>query len=186
MAASPAGGGAGGGERGRTDEEEPPPPPPTSKSKKKKAGNAATPALKDCANCGASEGTVPGSPIHKPCSRCKITYYCSVRCQKQHWKWRHKRECRHREDFKPGDYACLDTKKVVDPVEYDDLAQHVGAGHGIWLIVGVLASYDDGRNVRVTMDGRDATSKVFGREVLCRLPPSSPAFDPQKLPLAPK
>ena len=89
-------------------------------------------------------------------------------------------------DFKPGDYACLDAKKVVDPAEYDDLAQHVGVGHGIWLIVGVLASYDDGRNVRVTMDGRDATSKVFGREVLCRLPPSSPAFDPQKLPLAPK
>ena len=53
---------------------------------KKKKGNAATPSLKDCANCGAPEGTVPGSPIHKPCSRCKITYYCSVRCQKQHWK----------------------------------------------------------------------------------------------------
>ena len=36
------------------------------------------------------------------------------------------------------------------------------------------------------MDGRDATSKVFGREVLCRLPPSSPDFNPQKLPLTPK
>ena len=60
-------------------------------------------------------------------------------------------------------------REVVDPAEYDDLARHVGVGHGIWLIVGVLASYDDGRNVRVTMDGRDATSKVFGREVLCRL-----------------
>ena len=48
----------------------------------------------DCANCGASEGTVPGIPVHKPCSRCKITYYCSVRCQKQHWKvGGHKKRC---------------------------------------------------------------------------------------------
>ena len=67
--------------------------------KKKKKGNAATPSLKDCANCGASEGTVPGSPIHKPCSRCKITYYCSVRCQKQHWKvGGHKKRCVPKED----------------------------------------------------------------------------------------
>ena len=74
------GGGRGGG--GRTEDEELP-PPPTAKKKKKKGGAAATPALKDCANCGAPEGTVPGCPVHKPCSRCKITYYCSVRCQKQ-------------------------------------------------------------------------------------------------------
>ena len=53
----------------------------------------------DCANCGASEGTVPGSPIHKPCGRCKITYYCSVRCQKQHWKvGGHKKRCVAKED----------------------------------------------------------------------------------------
>ena len=32
--------------------------------------------------------------MHKPCSRCKITYYCSVRCQKQHWKvGGHKKRC---------------------------------------------------------------------------------------------
>lgn len=137
-----------------------------------------------CYMCG--ECALPHEP-HEFCSKCNLACYCSRDCQKQHWKWRHKRECRPKEDFKPGDYACLDAKKVVDPVEYDDLAQHVGGvEHGIWLIVGVLASYDGGRNVRVTMDGRGATSKVFGREVLCRLPPSSPAFDPQKLPLAPK
>jgi TPR repeat protein len=88
------GGGASGGGRGggRTDEEAPP-PPSTTKSKKKK-GNAATPCLKDCANCGAPEGTVPGCPVHKPCSKCKCTYYCSVRCQKQHWKvGGHKKRC---------------------------------------------------------------------------------------------
>ena len=79
-------GGGGGGGGGRTDAS-------PVKGKKKK-GNAATPSLKDCANCGASEGTVPGCPVHKPCSRCKITYYCSVRCQKQHWKvGGHKKRC---------------------------------------------------------------------------------------------
>ena len=80
------GGGDGGGGGGLTD---------TSRVKeKKKKGNAATPSLKDCANCGAPEGTIPGIPIHKPCSECKITYYCSVRCQKQHWKvGGHKKRC---------------------------------------------------------------------------------------------
>ena len=63
-------------------------------SKKKKKGGAATPSLKDCANCGAPEGTVPGCPVHKPCSRCRIAYYCSVRCQKHHWKvGGHKQRC---------------------------------------------------------------------------------------------
>ena len=91
-----SGGGGGGGigrGGGRTDTS------PVKGKEKKKKGNAATPSLKDCANCGASEGTVPGSPIHKPCSRCKITYYCSVRCQKQHWKMGgHKKRCVPKED----------------------------------------------------------------------------------------
>ena len=64
------------------------------KDKKKGTAPGATPSLKDCANCGAAEGTVPGCPVHKPCSRCKCTYYCSVRCQKQHWKvGGHKKRC---------------------------------------------------------------------------------------------
>ena len=92
------------------DEEGAPPPPPAplaetdlkkhhkmaddGESKKKKKGGAATPSLKDCANCGAPEGTVPGSPAHSVCSRCKITYYCSVKCQKRHWKQGgHKQHC---------------------------------------------------------------------------------------------
>ena len=37
--------------------------------------------------------------MHKPRSRCKITYYCSVRCQKQHWKvGGHKKRCVPKED----------------------------------------------------------------------------------------
>ena len=92
------------------DEEGAPPPPPAplaetdlkkhhkmaddGESKKKKKGGAATPSLRDCANCGAPEGTVSGSPAHSVCSRCKITYYCSVKCHKRHWKQGgHKQHC---------------------------------------------------------------------------------------------
>ena len=82
VAADGASGGGGGGTDGG--------------GKKKKKGTApgATPSLKDCANCGAAEGTVPGCPVHKPCSRCRITYYCSIKCQKRHWKMGgHKQNC---------------------------------------------------------------------------------------------
>ena len=82
VAADGASGGGGGGTDGG--------------GKKKKKGTApgATPSLKDCANCGAAEGTVSGVVVHRPCSRCKITYYCSVKCQKRHWKQGgHKQHC---------------------------------------------------------------------------------------------
>jgi hypothetical protein len=73
------GGGGGGGKKGK---------------KGKKGGVAVTPALHDCAGCGAPEGTVPGVSAHKPCSRCRVTYYCSVKCQKKHWKeGGHKQHC---------------------------------------------------------------------------------------------
>ena len=62
---------------------------------------ASTPSPKDCANCGAAEGTVQGSPVHKPCSRCMSAYYCSVKCQKQHWKQGgHKKVCIKKEEEK--------------------------------------------------------------------------------------
>ena len=48
----------------------------------------------DCAWCGAKEGSIPGIPKHKPCGRCKITSYCSIGCQKRHWKeGGHKQHC---------------------------------------------------------------------------------------------
>ena len=32
--------------------------------------------------------------MHKPCNRCKITFYCSRNCQRQHWKvGGHKQNC---------------------------------------------------------------------------------------------
>lgn len=51
--------------------------------KKKKGGGA--PSVRDCANCGASEGSIPGISVHRFCSRCQITCYCSLKCQKTHW-----------------------------------------------------------------------------------------------------
>ena len=83
MAASKSSSGAGGGGGGKDSKN------------KKKGGVATTPSLRDCANCGASEGSIPGSPTHKPCSKCKITFYCSTKCQKEHWKAKggHKQHC---------------------------------------------------------------------------------------------
>ena len=67
------GGGSGGNKKGK------------GKGKGKKEGAAtSTPALRDCASCGAPEGSIPGSPTHSACGRCKMTYYCSTKCQKQH------------------------------------------------------------------------------------------------------
>ena len=67
-----SGGGGGGGK--------------TKASKGKKGGgaSASTPSLRDCANCGARE--LPDGQTHMMCSRCKMTFYCSTQCQKQHWK----------------------------------------------------------------------------------------------------
>ena len=65
------------------------------KSKGKKGGSAsATPSVRDCANCGAPEGSIPGIKKHSACSKCQITFYCSTKCQKQHWKvGGHKQHC---------------------------------------------------------------------------------------------
>ena len=43
-----------------------------------------------CSHCGCPEG----SSKHKLCSACKQRYYCSVECQKQDWKTKHKAECK--------------------------------------------------------------------------------------------
>lgn len=43
-----------------------------------------------CSHCGCPEGSIK----HKICSACKQRYYCSVECQKQDWKDKHKNECK--------------------------------------------------------------------------------------------
>ena len=49
-------------------------------------------SLKDCAFCGAPGSFTPKGIIHKRCSKCKITWYCSVKCQKEDWRY-HKKHC---------------------------------------------------------------------------------------------
>ena len=49
---------------------------------------------KVCAACGKAKA-------NKVCSRCKETFYCSAKCQKEHWK-QHKRKCRDLEGGSTG------------------------------------------------------------------------------------
>ena len=84
---------------------------------KKKCGGAATPSVKDCAHCGASEGSVLGTPVHNACERCQITYYCSVACQRVHWETGgHKENCRTPEE-----------RSVAASRERQDAAEDAGA-----------------------------------------------------------
>ena len=60
------------------------------KDKKKKSNST----HRDCAWCRAQESLLHSIPKHYACARCKITFYCSVQCQKRHWKeGGHKRHC---------------------------------------------------------------------------------------------
>ena len=78
-------------------------------SKNKKCGGV--PAVRDCANCGFSEGSIPGTPVHRFCSGCQITFYCNRKCQKAHWKsGGHKQVC-----LKP------ENRKVSEQPEPKDL-----------------------------------------------------------------
>jgi hypothetical protein len=46
-----------------------------------------------CASCGITQGN--GTKL-KICTACKLMKYCSVECQKNHWK-HHKKACKKRE-----------------------------------------------------------------------------------------
>ena len=49
-------------------------------------------ADRSCAQCGRAESS---PSAHKPCSRCKVAFYCSTACQAKHWKaGGHKQNCR--------------------------------------------------------------------------------------------
>ena len=63
------------------------------KSRGNQTGAKMLPA-RDCAWCKKKEDPRPGMPIHRPCSGCKMAYYCSVRCQQKDWKrGGHKQRC---------------------------------------------------------------------------------------------
>ena len=87
-AAGGGGGGHGGGGGGAGK----------SSSKKKKKAAAAVSSIRCCANCGAPEGSLPGILHHKPCGKCKITFYCGSECQRTHWKAGHKKNCKTPEE----------------------------------------------------------------------------------------
>ena len=69
-----------------------------SKSSKNKKAAAAACSIRCCANCGAPEGSLPGILHHKPCGKCKITFYCGSECQRTHWKAGHKKHCKTPEE----------------------------------------------------------------------------------------
>jgi uncharacterized paraquat-inducible protein A len=48
-------------------------------------------ALRKCEQCGVEEEK---RGDHKICSKCKVTVYCSRRCQTAHWKTHKKRCCK--------------------------------------------------------------------------------------------
>ena len=57
-------------------------------------GNGTSVVTRDCACCGAPEGTIPGLAKHRSCSRCMVTFYCGTKCQREHWKrGGHKQAC---------------------------------------------------------------------------------------------
>ncbi len=46
---------------------------------------------RDCSYCGKTFRIQKGNKM--VCGRCKMTYYCSGRCQKQHWNKLHRFAC---------------------------------------------------------------------------------------------
>ena len=93
-----------------------------------KKAACATSIITDCANCGAPEGKVYGVTVHRPCSKCKITYYCSVICQKHHWKeGGHKKHCVAKEERSASASAAA---AAAAAEENDDGAGSSGGGVG--------------------------------------------------------
>ena len=51
----------------------------------KKGQQHECPSLRDCAHCGAAEGSIDGAPTHRACGRCGLAFYCGKPCQTAHW-----------------------------------------------------------------------------------------------------
>ncbi len=49
---------------------------------------------RDCAHCGAAEGSIDGTPTHRACGGCGLAFYCGKPCQTAHWNsGNHRRYC---------------------------------------------------------------------------------------------
>lgn len=68
-------------------------------NKRKLAELAST--ILGCGNCHAMKGPDGGQLLH--CKRCRLQYYCSRQCQKQHWKL-HKPDCKEK-SYLPSGYT---------------------------------------------------------------------------------
>ena len=87
-------------------------------------GRAAMPSHRDCANCGAFEGSIPGCRNHIACCRCNLAFYCSTKCQHHHWQGKHWETCKTleerlvqfvdaSEEEKEATGTCLDVKCAI-------------------------------------------------------------------------
>jgi hypothetical protein len=75
---------------------------------------------RECSNCGLIEKAGGDLTELKTCARCKLVFYCSEPCQRQHWKkGEHKRFCVAVADRKTSneDIAKKSTKLISQPHE---------------------------------------------------------------------
>ena len=63
----------------------------------------------NCKNCGK----IAVEEKFKHCSKCEITYYCSEKCQKDHWKI-HKTECKENPVWKELKVTVKKIKSLTD------------------------------------------------------------------------
>ena len=59
----------------------------------KKAQKKRMKAVRECAFCHVFEALSGSTHDFKCCARCRVPFYCSKKCQKQHWRAGHKTEC---------------------------------------------------------------------------------------------
>ena len=67
---------------------------------KDKKAAAATSGSRECANCCVAESH--DGPTLQICAKCRLVFYCSRACQRQHWLSGHKRFCLTPAERKPA------------------------------------------------------------------------------------
>ena len=118
-----------------------------------------------CDGCGKDRHDL-GVFTFKVCGSCKLTYYCSTECQVHAWNEQgHKRVCRKKGIFKPGDLARV--AKSVDGIKTGSTVRVVKR------IVNVRASdSSDDKYWNVKTEGEIELSATMSSKNLKRIPPS--------------